>query len=85
MSGHIYLFQEREFINSGEDIYKVGKTKQEFNKRFSSYPKGTEAHLQLLDEIEQENYFNIKKNKKYEQSYAHRLQTKTSKNKPKRN
>ena len=44
-----------------------------------------EAYLQFLDELEQEKYFNIKKNKRYEQSYAHRLNSKTTKGKPKRN
>lgn len=38
---YIYLIKEREFINSGEPIYKIGKSKQENAKRFSSYPKGS--------------------------------------------
>ena len=36
----IYLLQEREFINSGDPIYKLGKTSNPKN-RMSSYPKGS--------------------------------------------
>lgn len=38
---YVYLLQEREFINSGEKIYKVGKKEQKNNKRFNSYPKNS--------------------------------------------
>lgn len=31
---YIYLLQEREFIKTNENIYKIGKTKQENCKRF---------------------------------------------------
>ena len=41
MPEYIYLLQEREFINSGKSIYKIGKSKQNNLKRFSSYPKGS--------------------------------------------
>jgi len=50
MSGHIYLLKEREFIKTYEDVYKIGKTKQDFNKRCSSYPKETIVYLQLYVE-----------------------------------
>lgn len=40
-TGYIYLIIEREFIKTGENIYKIGKTKQEKFKRFSQYPKGS--------------------------------------------
>lgn len=46
--GAIYLLREREFINSNQHIYKVGKTKQEHLKRFSSYPKGSELLFQTI-------------------------------------
>lgn len=39
--GAIYLLQEREFLNSGENVYKIGRTSQEGLKRFDSYPKGS--------------------------------------------
>ena len=38
---YIYLLYLREFINSNQYIYKIGKTKQIDNKRFKQYPKGT--------------------------------------------
>ena len=43
MCGYIYLIHLREFINSNESIYKIGKTGdiccRKINKRFSAYPK----------------------------------------------
>lgn len=44
---YIYLLQEREFINSKEDIYKVGKTKQINLKRYKQYPKGSALLIQI--------------------------------------
>ena len=38
---YTYIIQEREFVNSKEPVYKIGKTKQQNQKRFSSYPKGS--------------------------------------------
>jgi hypothetical protein len=38
---YIYLLQEREFVNSKANVYKVGKTRQSNLKRFNSYPKGS--------------------------------------------
>jgi hypothetical protein len=38
---YIYLIQTREFVNSGEPIYKIGKTKQENYTRFMQYPNGS--------------------------------------------
>jgi hypothetical protein len=37
-SGYVYLLREREFLKSGEEIYKVGKTIN-YQRRFNSYPK----------------------------------------------
>lgn len=37
----IYLIQLREFINSNQNVYKVGKTKRESSKRLNQYPKGS--------------------------------------------
>jgi len=42
----IYLVKTREFINSGESIYKLGKTRNPKN-RLSSYPKGSRVYLLL--------------------------------------
>jgi hypothetical protein len=38
---YIYLIQTREFVNSKEPIYKVGKTKQSNYSRFLQYPNGS--------------------------------------------
>jgi hypothetical protein len=47
MTGYIYLLQEREFIKTKENIYKLGKTKQENLKRIQNYPNGTKLIIQL--------------------------------------
>ena len=38
---YIYCILEREFINSTENIYKIGKTKQTNIDRFKQYSKGS--------------------------------------------
>ena len=45
--GFIYLLREREFIKTNEHIYKIGKSKQEFGKRFSQYPSQSQMYLHL--------------------------------------
>lgn len=47
MMGYIYLLQEREFIKTKENIYKLGKSKQENLKRIQNYPNGTKLIIQL--------------------------------------
>ena len=47
MIGYIYLLQEREFIKTKENIYKLGKTKQENLKRIKNYSNGTALVIQL--------------------------------------
>lgn len=42
---HVYLLREREFVRIGEDIYKIGKTRQTPKKRFHGYPKNSEIIL----------------------------------------
>lgn len=37
-TNYIYLLQEREFIKTNENVYKVGMTKKENHKRFNQYP-----------------------------------------------
>ena len=41
MNEYIYLLQKREFIKTKENIYKIGKTKQENLKRISNYDNGS--------------------------------------------
>ena len=50
MIGYIYLLQEREFIKTKENIYKLGKSKQENLKRIQNYPNGTILIIQLVSE-----------------------------------
>lgn len=42
---HIYLLQEREFLLHNQEVYKIGKTKQENLSRIKSYPKGSNLLL----------------------------------------
>jgi hypothetical protein len=37
----IYLIQLREFVRNNEPIYKIGRTKQSYEKRIKSYPRGS--------------------------------------------
>ena len=48
MSQYIYLLQEREFIKTNENIYKIGKSKQDNLKRFHQYPKGSILLFQII-------------------------------------
>jgi T5orf172 domain len=43
---YVYLLHTREFINSGDPVYKIGRTSQENAKRFTQYPKGYRILLQ---------------------------------------
>jgi hypothetical protein len=54
---YIYLLQEREFVNTKENIYKVGMTTKENHKRFGGYKKG----FILLFQMSCENAKNIEK------------------------
>lgn len=47
---YIYCLREREFIKSGEKIYKIGKTSKQPFKRLKQYPK--ESELILLLKVE---------------------------------
>ena len=38
---YVYLLHEREFLNSGRQLYKIGRTSQSPNDRFDDYPKGS--------------------------------------------
>lgn len=45
---YIYLVQEREFIKTKENIFKVGMTEKENHKRFNQYPKGSLLLCQII-------------------------------------
>jgi hypothetical protein len=47
-SQYIYLLQEREFVNSKQNIYKIGMTCQENHKRFNQYKKGSILLFQMI-------------------------------------
>ena len=47
-SQYIYLLQEREFIKTNEQIYKVGMTCKENHIRFKQYPKGSILLFQMI-------------------------------------
>ena len=40
-TNYVYLLQQREFLKTKEDIFKVGMTTQENHERFKQYPKGS--------------------------------------------
>lgn len=42
--GHVYIIQLREFINSGENVYKIGRSASVAN-RLKAYPKGSHIHM----------------------------------------
>ena len=44
---YVYMIHTREFKNSNQDIYKIGRTSQLNLKRVNSYPKGSKLHCQL--------------------------------------
>lgn len=48
MTEYIYLLQEREFITTNQNVYKLGKTKQDNLQRFKQYPKGSKLLLQHI-------------------------------------
>ena len=47
MCEYIYLLKEREFIKTNEDIFKIGKTKQENLTRLVNYPNGSQLIIQM--------------------------------------
>lgn len=49
--GHIYILQEREFIKTNENVYKIGYTcHDDVKKRIKQYPKGSK--LIYSEEVE---------------------------------
>lgn len=47
-SQYIYLLQEREFIKTKENVFKVGKTTKLNHERFNQYPKGSVLLFQMI-------------------------------------
>lgn len=45
---YVYLLQEREFIKTNENIYKIGRSEKENNKRFNQYPNGSILLFQII-------------------------------------
>tara|TARA_B100001059_G_scaffold236345_1_gene286324 strand:+ start:1830 stop:3365 length:1536 start_codon:yes stop_codon:yes gene_type:complete len=45
---YIYLLQEREFIRTNDNVYKVGMTTKENYERFRQYPKGSVLLFQMI-------------------------------------
>ena len=43
--GYIYLLREREYIYRKLEVYKVGRSAQEYSERIKDYPKGSEVKL----------------------------------------
>ena len=48
MTQYIYLLQEREFIRTNDNVYKVGMTTKENYERFRQYPKGSVLLFQMI-------------------------------------
>jgi len=47
-TNYIYLLQEREFLKSKEDVFKVGMTTKHNHERFNQYPKGSILLFQMI-------------------------------------
>jgi hypothetical protein len=48
---YIYIIREREFIRFNEPTYKIGRTSQSPDERFSGYPKGSEiVHYTMVED-----------------------------------
>jgi hypothetical protein len=45
---YIYLLQEREFLNTKQNIFKIGRTNQPNYERFKQYPKGSILLCQMM-------------------------------------
>jgi hypothetical protein len=64
---YVYLIKLREFVKSGENVFKIGRTSQENFKRFYQYPKGSVILFQIIcnDSVEAEKEIMNKFEKKY--------------------
>jgi hypothetical protein len=43
---YIYLLQEREFVTTNENVFKIGRTTQVNFTRFNQYPKSSKLYFQ---------------------------------------
>ena len=70
-SGYIYLIIEREFINSNQEIYRLGKTKKTIQALSASYPLSSRICIYILCN----DYNNIEKElyKLFKEHYKQRL------------
>ena len=46
MTEAVYIIYEREFINSTQNVYKIGRTSQSHIERCNTYPKGSILKIQ---------------------------------------
>ena len=49
-SNYIYLLQEREFLKTKENVFKIGMTTKQNHERFNQYPKGSILLYQMICE-----------------------------------
>ncbi len=63
-----YIIQEREFIRSGNPVYKIGKTFQTMMERLAGYPKGSEIIIsyEVIDSLYVESLIIAKFREKFE-------------------
>jgi len=45
---YIYLLKEREFVNNGQNIFKIGKSRQRNTERFRGYPNDSILLFQMV-------------------------------------
>ena len=50
LTNYIYLLQEREFLKTKENVFKVGMTTKQNHERFNQYPKGSILLFQMICE-----------------------------------
>jgi hypothetical protein len=48
INNQFYLLREREFIKLNEQVYKIGRTNQQFLTRMNGYPKGSQVVFMSL-------------------------------------
>ncbi len=48
MIGYCYINHVREFIRTGENVFKIGRTSKHGNTRLSQYPKGTVEKIKVF-------------------------------------
>jgi T5orf172 domain len=44
LDGFIYVIREREFIKTGENVFKIGRTDRQVGERLCEYPKGSKPY-----------------------------------------